>query len=500
MELAYLPEVYVKPEEVFVLYKFWYAKIINKQGDFEWKIDHLKFIEFLRSQGFRRYDVNHEYIFVKIHRRIIEVIPITRIQDEVIKYCESLNEYYLDEDGITREELLSKFYTSPAIFFNDKKLSMLGVQKDLVLNTDSKDESFIYYKNGFVRCNADGYELLPYKKLNGYVFRDQIKDREFEKYSSSGMFREFLWNISGKNESRFLALKTMIGYLLHSFFETKLKAVNLTDSSISDNAEGRTGKTLLGRAISEIKNVCEISGKDFDPTNKHKYSSAKIDTQIVFLNDLQKKFSIESLFNDISDAITVDRKNMHPFNIRAKILIAANDTFRIEGASAKDRVIEYELADHYNAEFSPADEFGAWFFRDWDKIEWLKFDNLMMECVSLYLKYGVLEADPINLDKRKQIQHTNIDLVEFLDEKIKRGELRSGFDYDKNMLHSEFLEEYPEYKEDRWLKRNANFTKNLKTYAAFSSQLKGKIQERRSNGKSFIRFGIAEDSQADLLF
>jgi hypothetical protein len=496
------PEAETITENIIDCYKFWYSKIVNKQGEIEWKIDHLKFIEFLRFSGFRRYDINENYIFIKIEQRIIEIITVHRIMDEVIIYINSIDELHLDIDGITRDELKSKFYTSPAIFFNDKKLSMLGVQSNLVMNADTKENGFIYYENGFVKCSADGSEILSYEKLDGYVFKDQIKKRKFRKDTDDGMFRNFVFNISGKNEQRFKSLQTMIGYLLHSFYETKMKAVNLTDSSISDNAEGRTGKTLLGHAISFIKNVAEISGKDFDPTNKHKYSAAKIDSQIVFLNDLQKRFNFESLFNDISDAITIDRKNMQPFTIRAKMLIAANDTFRIEGASAKDRVIEFELADHYNADYSPEDEFGVWFFRDWNEIEWLSFDNFMINCLSLYLKEGVIEADPINLDKRKQIQYTNQDFVEFLDEKILNEELKRGFDYDKTMLHTEFLEKYPEFKEDRWFKRTANFTKSLKTYANFSPELKSKQlpEETRSNGKSLIKFIKDKETQSDLPF
>jgi len=476
--------------------KFWFFKVVNKSGELEWKIDHRKFILHLLKSGFRRFDINDDFIFVKIRHRIIHEVTITSIQDEVIHYIETLSQNELD--GITTEELLSKFYTSPAIYFNRIKLSMLGAEKNLKLITDTKDSGFIFYSNCFVKCTASGYQAYAYTELYGHVFRDQIKQRRFNTFSPEGMFKQFVFNISGKNEQRFEALKTMIGYLLHSFYETKMKAVNLTDSTISDNAEGRTGKTLLGRAISYIKNVCEISGKDFDPTNKHKYSTAKLDTQIVFLNDLRKRFDFESLFNDISDAITVDQKNLQPFTIRAKMLIAANDTFRVEGASAKDRVIEFELANHYSADFSPQDEFGVWFFRDWDEDEWLSFDNFMMGCLTLYLKNGVVEADSINLEKRKQIQHTNSDVVEFLDEKIKNGELRCGTDYDKNSLHIEFIKKYPDYINDKWLKSTANFTKYLKTYASYSSELRGQMKERRSDGKSLIRWERQVNKQADL--
>ncbi|MCL4483243.1 MAG: hypothetical protein M1445_11675, partial [Bacteroidetes bacterium] len=336
--------------------------------------------------------------------------------------------------------------------------------------------------------------------LEGYIFKNQIKDRNFKVGDPDGMFYKFVFNISGQKDKRFESLQTLIGYLLHSFYETKMKAVNLTDSTISDNAEGRSGKTLLGRAISLIKNVSEISGKDFDPANKHKYATVSLDTQIVFLNDLRKRFDFETLFNDISDAITVDRKNLQPFTIRAKMLISSNDTFRIEGASAKDRVVEFELADHYNANYSPEDEFNCWFFRDWDPDEWMKFDNFMCGCLTSYLKNGILEPEQINLDKRKLISETNSDFVAFMNDKVSSQEIRFNMDYDKTLLHEEFLENYPEYRLDNWLRKTANFTRYLKAYSKYSTDLKSTIKERRSNSRSFIQFTNIDTKQTELPF
>ena len=487
--------------------KFWVYKYTSKSSG-EWKIEHRKFIEHLRYMGFRRYDIDPGYIFIRIKDRVISEVQVHNIQDEMLAYIETLNEQIEPEivhedktrNNLTRNELLSKFYISNVSFFSKQKLSSLRLELNLKFNTDNKESGFIYYSNCFVKCTPDGYNTYSYKDLSGYVFRNQIKDRKFEKGSPEGMFKSFVDNIAGKNEQRFVALQTMIGYLLHSFYETKMKAVNLTDSTISDDAEGRTGKTLLGKSISKIKNVCEISGKDFEPTNKHKYSTVKMDTQIVFLNDLKKRFDFECLFNDISDAITVDQKLINPYTIRAKMLIASNDTFRIAGASAKDRVIEFELADHYKSGFSPEDEFGAWFFRDWDDKEWLSFDNFMIGCLSMYLKLGIIEANPINLNKRKQIQETNSDFVEFIDEKIKNRELFQGNNIDKTELHSKFLAEYPEYKEDRWLKNTRNFIKYLKSYATYSAELNGSVKERKSNGHTYICFGKEEENETELPF
>lgn len=478
----------VGPPEPENLTVFWRYEVVNKNQDIKWKIDHLKYIEFLFKKGFRRFDIEQDYIFTYIKNQVIEEIPLTRIQDEVIKYINSLNTDIVTGGKILKKaELLGKFYSSPGIYFNERKLSLLGVEPNLQFNKDSKEASFIYFQNGFVKCTSKGYQLFPYNKLEGYIFKKQIKNRKFKKHNPEGMFKKFVQNISG-NEQRFEALKTIFGYLLHGFFEGKMKAINLTDSTISDVAEGRTGKSIVGKAIGHIKNVCEIMGKDFDPANKHKYASANLDTQIVFLNDTRKRFNFETLFNDISDAITVDKKNLQPFQIRAKMLIASNDTFRTDGASAQDRVIEFELSNHYGMDYSPEDEFGCWLFADWNETEWLSFDNFMLDCIVSYLRNGILKADAINLEQRKKIQHTNIDFVEFIDEKIKSGDIRRGIDIVKNELHEEFLENYPEYREDRWLKRTSNFIKYLKTFASLTPELKGKIDERKSNGKSIIKF------------
>jgi len=62
----------------------------------------------------------------------------------------------------------------------------------------------------------------------------------------------------------------------------------------------------------------------------------------------------------------------------------------------------------------------------------------------------------------------------------------------------EFIKKYPDYINDKWLKSTANFTKYLKTYASYSSELRGQMKERRSDGKSLIRWERQVNKQADL--
>lgn len=89
-------------------------------------------------------------------------------------------------------------------------------------------------------------------------------------------------------------------------------------------------------------------------------------------------------------------------------------------------------------------------------------------------------------------------MIEFFDKKIEEKELIRNVEYDKRELHEEFLEQYPEYREDRLYKKGSNFTKHLKIYASYSPELKGVISERRTNGRYLIRFEKKEANQQKL--
>jgi hypothetical protein len=481
---------------------FWYAERDKDGNAKNWKINHKKLIDFIRLLGFRRYDHNKDYIFIQIIDKVIDEVGVNFIQDVVLNSIESiLDTEWLRVHEIEKSTLLAKLFISNTSLFNKNKLSLLGTQHNLHFNKDTKDTIYTYYRNGFVKCTASGVELLKYSELKNYIFKSQQHVRDFIPGPHDGSFFQFNRNASKKdgsyNDKRLGALMTLQGYLMHSNFDQKLSAVNFTDSLISDHAEGRTGKSLMGIGLSKIKRTCDVPGKDFDPTSNHKYSRADMATQLVFHNDAKKNLKLESLYNDITDGITVDGKYEKPFLIKAKYLITSNAPLRTEGDSSKDRVFEFEFSNHYSLNHRPEDDFGHWFFTDWDSDEWAKFDNFMMECSCKYLKEGVIISEEINLSQRKQIESTSQDFVFWLQTDV---ELRPGIEYNKRELYNKFLEAYPEYKDQRFLKNQAGFTRWLKSYANYSDNLKGRIFERRSDGNDYITFGLEANNNSPSLF
>jgi len=452
------------------------------------KIDHKKYIEFLRFNGFRRYDLEKEYFFIQIINNVIEQVQIPFIQDFVLKYVE----YYENPEKTINELVLSKFYSSPGTYFHDKKFSLLMPEPNLVLNKDEKETCYIYYRNGFVECSPNGYELRKYNHLKKFIFKNQIINRDFIKGSHEGNFRKFCEYISEPDteqpKGRFESLQTLIGYLCHSYYDTKMKAVCLTDSTISDSDEGRTGKTLIGKALAKIKNTCEISGKSFSTENKFRYSELEISTQITFLNDLRKDFVFELIYNDISEGLTVEKKNKQSFTHQTKMIVSANSTLKISGASGKDRIIEFELTNHYSEKYSPKDDFNEWFFSDWNENEWGLFDNFMMNCICKYLKHGIIEPVQINLDRRKLIEHTHPDFYEWMEDQLSEKKIQPYSRYNKKEIYEDFLGQYPSHRNNSRSKLNnqTNFIKCLKSFIELHSDFDKECKECKSNGLYFI--------------
>lgn len=480
------------PEGEFPLI-FWYAEI-DEQKIKKCKIDHLKYIGYLRDKGFRRHDLDLDYIFIRISNNRIKEVTNTEIQDFVIY---EINEIFKNgppsgsEKGITKEMVLNAFYRSPQTYFSKHKLSLLGTE-DIIINQDTLDTAFFYFLNGFVEVSVSGISLKDYSALNNKIWEEQIIKREFSTLAAEDCnFRKFVYNISGKKESRFLSLRTIIGYLLHAYFDYPLRAANLTDSKISDFDEGRTGKTLLSRGIGMVRNTKEIPGKTFTPENEKKYQEVRIDTQVVHINDAKSNLNFELLYNDITDGMRVRKLYQEPFTVRCKMIISSNRPLAVHGSSAKARVIEFELADHYSKEFTPENEFGEWFFRDWGEKAWAAFDAFMINCVHDFFLHGIMEPEEINLSARKLIKETNKEFVEFMvscfnDENgTKIPELKIDREFSKKELYHKFISEYEDYGQSARKLSQRKFTDFLKLYAIHK---KIKFAEHKSGSERTMTY------------
>lgn len=492
--------------------------------------DKLEYLRMLRDEGFQRMDPNPESsIFIRIDNRKVKIISREAITDFIQHKLENLQAFKHtvvykstpDSDPLEKEvyidadKVLSSFLNNLRNLTSDAFLKRLQPNGDLQFVDDDRDMIRFFYLNGYVEVTATEANFKAYDTMRGVIWDNQVLQRIYQtpKQNTQGTWEQFVNNISGQNKKRFEALKSMIGYVLSGYNRGKRYAIVLTDSRLSDEdeANGRTGKTLLCRGIGNMLNADdnasvfkEINGRDFQTRDPHKYDACNLDTRLIHLNDVPGKFVIDDLFNDISDQITVNKKFQQPFSIRAKMILSSNRTINIEGESAKDRTKVFELADYYSSSFSPYQEFRHWFFDDWDVQEWARFDSFMIRCAQTYLRDGIMDSDTISLDRRTVIEHTAPEFVSFADDIFRyagititmMGDLketlriREGVEYNKGALMKAFVELTGK---DFEKMRQRTFTRWVKRYCN-SAKIRY-VEERRLGYDVFKFFDLPEEEQ-----
>lgn len=457
--------------------KFWY-EIKNQGQASEIAIDKLLLINFLHQQGFYKYYIGTFITFVRVDKNIITEVSSEKIKDFVLKYVRELPNDILDFQSRANleRELIEKSYN----LLSKNFFSLLKVFDGEIVS-DTSDRSFFFFKNTIVKVTANDITEISYKEINGFVWESQIIPYDFKLDKSESDFKTFLINVSNKDRERFDALITSIGYLLHNYNNpSNTKAIIYCDEAldgISGRLEGRSGKSLVVKAISYLRKQTYFDGKNFKMGDRFAFQSVDKSTQIMNFNDVKSNFNFESLFSILTEGIVIEKKNKDAFNIpfaeMPKIVITTNFTVLGSGGSFSDRMFEVEFSNHYNSLHKPKDEFKKNFFFDWNDKEWNSFFNLMLTITRFYLVKGLMDYKKVNLAERKIIQEISIELFEFFEG------LEVNKEYDKNNLFTDF-QSNPMVKLDF---RQRSFTERLKRYAEYKGHL---INERKSNGLSYI--------------
>lgn len=444
---------------------FWYKTEAGKL-----MIDELGFVDFLNENGFYTYIPEDGYTLIRSKDQILESVGIFEIKQFVIDYIKSLPTVLPGK--INPRELMSKVISLKHVLFNKSTMEFLPTA-NLRIHRDTNNKCFIYYQNGTVEVSIDEVKIIPYNELDGSIWKKQILKRTFEfcdNYEESS-FSLFIKNVCDNDDDRIQSLKSTIGYIIHRYKDpTQCPAVIFSDQKISENGEanGGTGKSLVGEGISKIRNVTKIDGKNHN-SKRFPFQMLTLETDIVQFDDVRTDFDFESLYSSITTGINVERKGetpyVIPFEMAPKFEINTNYTIRGTGGNTEERrKFTIEFSDHYGPDNTPSDEFGNRFFQDWDKTEWMKFDNFIVHCVQLFLKNGLIPYAHRTLNLRNLISRTSEDFVEYMKAVI------PDVDYDLQEFRGEFVLTHPAYKNlshrrfCKWIKLFID-THGLKTYS-----------------------------------
>ena len=332
---------------------------------------------------------------------------------------------------------------------------------------DTKDTAYIYFENVAIKITKSGVEQIDYDSLGGYVWKDQIINRDFKLCDDQQCdYRKFIYNISEHNPKRIHAVESTIGFLLHGYKNMGYcPAVIVNDEVISDDPEGGTGKGLFVQGVAQLKKMVTIDGKAFYFERSFAYQLVSADTQILTFDDVKKNFEFERLFSVITEGITLEKKNKDairiPFEASPKVVITTNYAIKGKGNSYERRKWELEFFAHYSKENTPFDEFGKLFFSGWDEAEWCKFDNYMVVCLQNYLRTGFITAPFKNLKDRKFEAETCREFVTFLYEN--KDQVPYDTEIMSNRVRIEFILQNPDFsklshsKWNKWMRLAAKY-------------------------------------------
>lgn len=412
--------------------EYWYY---NDKGNI--KLATYRFLQYLEFNNIYKFYPDKDsgtFLFIKNNKNFISVFDPPKIKDFIL--TDLRNRLLIDA-----YELMA----NNSGYFHQNYLSMVTTI-DVKFNRDTKDASYLYYKNFAVKTTKDSIDLLNYNEINDLIWEDQVINREISlKDESDGIFKRFIWLVSGQDVNRYYTLKSVIGYLMHSHQnQARPKSIFFNDEMISEDVpNGGSGKGLIHKAIGQIKSIVTEDGKKFDPKGQFAYQKVNKGTQIFLLDDVPKHFNFESLFSIITEGMTVEKKGQDayqiPFEESPKISLTTNYTINGSGASHERRVFEVEIANYFNQTHTPEKEFGHMFFVDWDGQEWEKFDNFMIRCVQYYLKHGLVESNKINLAFRKLKNALGEEFMEFME-----AQIFDGSPVSRKEFRERFNKEYPQ--------------------------------------------------------
>jgi len=409
------------------------------------RIVHIQFKQFLEDNGFYKYcpEGGKNYVFVKVTNNLIDHTSEKEIKDYVLNHL-------LELDDI----MVYNYFADQTRFFKEEFLSMLSTI-DIFFIEDTKDTSYLYYKNCAVQVTKDKVKPIDYLDLGGYVWNDHVIDRNFNMcdVTDACSYRKFIRNICGDDDGRVEAMESTIGFLLHGYKNLSFcPAVILNDEVISDNPEGGTGKGLFMNALGRMKKVVTIDGKSFTFERSFAYQLVSADTQILVFDDVKKYFDFERLFSVVTEGLTLEKKNKDaikiPFSKSPKIAITTNYAIKGSGNSFARRKWELELHQYYSKAFTPLDEFGKLMFGDWNDDDWCEFDNYMIRCLANYLSTGLVRSKFVNLKIRQLSAETSHDFIEWcglVEGQPKNNTLEPEVRLYKNDLYNDFVNEYPDY-------------------------------------------------------
>lgn len=384
--------------------QFW----VRVKGKIE--IRYTELLNWLHSVGYRTYNNT----IVQIINNVVEIV------DESSMKRAFINEVEFEIKDRMFERVSSIFSPDGGI------MAMLNELEDKFI-WDDKNSTWLFFSNLAIEVTAKEYILHEYSKLTGYIWKSSIIDREFYQHDFASCDADkFIEILGGDNDN---SLREIIGYSISRYKDAlNPRAVILMediDSEDEGESQGGSGKGLCFQFVKQFRKSCDLDGKSFKPSEQFAFQNVDHDTDIIYIDDVERGFKFSSLFSIITGPLPVNKKNrdqiLIPFSRSAKIFITSNYSIGGMDISSRRRKYEFPVVKYFGEDIEPVDVFKRQFFSEWDKTEWLRFDNLIADCCQRYLNDSnkkSIATTTVHSAERSLISNTNRDFVEYMDAQL----------------------------------------------------------------------------------
>jgi hypothetical protein len=425
--------------------KFWYEVHKPKEGTTEYKFDHDGLTFFLANNGFRKMRLGEKgYQYIRLAGNgLIEAVEPDAIGHFIMEYLhkdvhpDPVTGLYSDDNTNDALREVRRMYKRGLKGYkaNDLYTSLPELTPRFL--KDDENTCYLYFNNAYLKISKEGAETYEYSSMDHNLWARQRKQHNItlvsnEEITKSIAYQFFKYAIVGDDTGddddirRLQSMFTTIGYAVDTYKDpTNTRAIVLQDKKTNktgSEANGGSGKTLTAKMIGYMTNICLIDGKSFSFENTYPYDTFKADHKLIVYNDVNRRFSFETLFHRITEDFTYDKRYVDsiviPHEEAPKHMVITNYSLMGDGSSYNRRQQIIEFSDYFNDKRTPKDVFNHRFFIDWDETEWNRYYNFIIFCVTLYKKIGLIPFPATNVKINKLYAMAGEEFVEWMDDQF----------------------------------------------------------------------------------
>jgi hypothetical protein len=333
------------------------------------------FLYVAKNLGFRYFDGD----LVRIDGHTIQYVTERFFQD-------TLKDYIREEDPDAYEELCNIYeaFMQKNGKYTAQRLEILDSSNIL---TDTRDNCYKFYKNGYLTITAESIEFNDYSSFNNLVWLDKIQPREYIP-GNGGRFMEYL-NLAVIDPEQ---AQKVYGYLAHEYKdETTGYIIVLTEQCPDPKQGGGSGKNVFCNLLKLTTTYTSKPGAQakFD----EKFFQSWNRQRVFGISDVPKNFDFAFLKEPATGSFIWKKLFKDEVEVDVhdapKFVVQTNFSYEISDGGLRRRIIPLEFTGFFTAAGGLDVHFGVHFPNGWNQDDYAGFDDFIATSIQSWLKGGL---------------------------------------------------------------------------------------------------------------